>query len=131
MKTFTFKIKVGSTKVVCAANMQLEQFFESVKMTDFNTLLDRYPEAYVTASDYFDGENYVDKDFALSTLGSLCEAKDLKSWLISPHFVGFLGDDTYSADLQQDIVNVADSFDKVGDENVGDDTSVEEQEVSA
>lgn len=126
MKTFTFKIKVGSTKVVCAANMQLEQFFESVKMTDFNTLLDRYPEAYVTASDYFDGVNFVDKDFALSTLGALCDAKDLKSWLLSPQFVGFVGDDTFSVDLQQDIVNVADSFEKVGDENVGDDTTVEE-----
>lgn len=125
MKTFTFKIKVGSTKVVCAANMQLEQFFESVKMTDFEKLLDKYPEAYVTASDYFDCENFVDKDFALSTLGALCDAKDLKSWLLSPYFVGFLGDDTYSADLQQDIVNVADSFKKVGDEYVGDDTSVE------
>lgn len=126
MKTFTFKIKVGSTKVVCAVNMQLEQFFESVKMTDFNKLLDRYPEAYVTASDYFDGENYVDKDFALSTLSALCDAKDLKSWLISSNFVGFVGDDTYSADLQQDIVDVADSFEKVGDDDVGDDTSVEE-----
>lgn len=131
MKTFTFKIKVSSTKVVCAANMQLEQFFESVKMTDFNTLLDRYPEAYVTASDYFDGENFVDKDFALSTLGALCEAKDLKSWLLSTSFVGFLGDDSYCAFLQQDIVDAADNFEKVGDEHVGDDPSVEEQEVSA
>lgn len=127
MTTFTFKIKVGSTKVVCAANMQLEQFFDSVKLTDFNTLLDRYPEAYVTASDYSAGEVWVEKDHALSTLGALCEAKDLKSWLLSPHFVGFLGDDTYSDELQKDIIAAADDFFyKVGDDHVGDDTPVEE-----
>ncbi len=135
MQTFTFKIKVSSTKIVCAANMQLEQFFDSVRMTDFSKLLEKYPYAYITASDYSAGEGWVYKDYALSPLHVLFDVKDLKSWLMSSLFVGFLGDDSYSSETEHSIVEKADNYlfciDMDGDENVGDDTSVEEQEVSA
>ena len=93
MKTYTFKIKVTPEKVVCAAHMQLEQFYDSVKLTDFSKLVEKYPEAYITASDYFvdDAEKkFLFDDMTLSPLSSLISSKDLKAWLISDNFNGFL-----------------------------------------
>lgn len=96
MKTYTFKIKVAPEKVVCAAHMQLEQFFDSVKMTDFSKLLEKYPDAYITASDYFVDDidkKFLFDDMTLSPLSSLISSKDLKAWLISDGFNGFVGED--------------------------------------
>ena len=93
MKTYTFKIKVAPEKVVCAAHMQLEQFFDSVKMTDFSKLLEKYPDTYITASDYYVDDidkKFLFDDMTLSPLSSLLSSKDLKAWLISDGFNGFV-----------------------------------------
>ena len=103
MKTYTFKIKVDTDKVVIACHMQFEQFFDSVKMSGMENLLVRYPKAYITASDYYDGDDFIQDDYALSTLDSLLQSKDLKSYLLSGNFVGFVGDDSFNVDKSHDI----------------------------
>ena len=93
MKTYTFKIKVEPVKIVCAAHMQLEQFYDSVKMTDFSKLLEKYPDTYITASDYYVDDiekKFLFDDMTLSPLSSLISSKDLKSWLVSDEFLGFV-----------------------------------------
>lgn len=125
MKTYTFKIKVSQKKVVCACNMQLEQFYESVKMTEFNKLLERYPYTYITASDYVcDGGGFVSLDTCICDLKSLMLSKDLKSWLSSDDFVGFIDDVDFKNDLERRIFMDAETFEEAS--NVGNDTSVEE-----
>ena len=128
MKTYTFKIKVDERKVVCACNMQLEQFYESVKMTEFDKLLDRYPYTYITACDYAsDDGKYVYMDMCVSNLKSLISSKNLKTWLSSEDFVGFVGDDDFKKDLERHIFAEAQDFiDKEVVDNVGDDTPIEE-----
>lgn len=103
MKTYTFKIKVDSDKVVIAVNMQLEQFFDSVKLTNFKELCERYPYAYVTASDYYynlgEDKFFVTDDFVISSLKNLIDSKNLKQFLTSSNFFGFYGDeDGYNHD---------------------------------
>lgn len=128
MKTYTFKIKVDEKKVVCACNMQLEQFFESVKMTEFDKLLDRYPYTYITACDYVsDDGKYVYMDMCISDLKSLISSKTLKNWLSSEDFVGFVGDVDFKKDLERYIFANAENYsDMEVVDDVGNDTSVEE-----
>lgn len=114
MKTYTFKIKVDSDKVVVAVNMQLEQFYDSVKMTKLEPLVERYPEAYITASDYYyekDGEKYfVTDDYAFCQLSALLNSKDLKSFLMSKQFLGFYGDDDFDFGKSTDLEDIASKF---------------------
>nr|CAI9750422.1 hypothetical protein LMSGXRPZ_LMSGXRPZ_CDS_0007 [Microvirus sp.] len=126
MKTYTFKIKVGEKKVVCACNMQLEQFYESVKMTEFDKLLERYPHSYITACDYAsDDGKYIYIDYVISDLKSLISSKTLKNWLSSDDFVGFVGDDDFKKDLECRISADAKNYtDMEVVEDVGDDTAV-------
>ena len=128
MKTYTFKIKVDEKKVVCACNMQLEQFYESVKLTEFAKLLERYPYTYITACDYASDEGkYVYMDMCVSDLKSLISSKNLKTWLSSEDFVGFVGDDDFKKDLERHIFAEAQNFcDKEDLTDVGDDTTTEE-----
>lgn len=99
MKTYTFKIKVDTDKVVIAVNMQLEQFYDSVKMTKLLPLVERYPEAYITASDYYADDKFVTQDICLCNLKTLLYSHDLKSFLIDKNFVGFVGDDSFNEEL--------------------------------
>ena len=103
MKTYTFKIKVDSDKVVIAVNMQLEQFFDSIKLTNFKELCERYPFAYVTATDYYydlgEEKIFVKDDYVISSLKNLIDCKNLKQFLTSSNFFGFYGDeDGYNLD---------------------------------
>lgn len=114
MKTYTFKIKVDFDKVVAAVNMQLEQFYDSVKMTNLKELCDRYPNAYITASDYYyekDGEkHFVSGDFAFCQLSVLLESKNLKDFLMSKQFLGFYGDDDFDIEKSSDLKHIASKF---------------------
>ncbi len=114
MKTYTFKIKVDSDKVVIAVNMQLEQFYDSVKMTNFEPLVERYPNAYITACDYYyekDGEkHFVSGDFAFCQLSVLLESKNLKDFLMSNQFLGFYGDDDFDIEKSSDLKDIASKF---------------------
>lgn len=98
IKTYTFKIKVDTDKIVCAVNMQLEQFFDSVKMTKLTLgeLVIRYPHAYITACDYHTDDKYVDSDYCLSTLKCLLDSKRFKDYLTSADFYDFVGEDGYN-----------------------------------
>ena len=137
MKTYTFKIKVDTNMVVVACHMQFEQFYDSVKMSGMDKLLERYPYAYITATDYFsvdDCRDFVTSDYALSDLASLVNSKDLKSYLLSDGFIGFVGDDDFSYEFSDNIVEAASDFIKdekkileEGDEeNVGNDSAEKE-----
>lgn len=116
MKTYTFKIKVDRNKVVVACHMQLEQFFDSVKLSGMESLVKRYPKTYITACDY----EWVDKeqnkhfcigDYPISTLKDLIDSKDLKAYLLSGSFCGFIGDDSdWKQQLSLDIENSANDF---------------------
>ncbi len=114
MKTYTFKIKVDSDKVVIAVNMQLEQFYDSVKMTNLESFVERYPNAYITATDYYyekDGENhFVSVDFAFCQLSDLLNSKDLKAFLMSKQFLGFYGDDDFDIEKSSDLKDIASKF---------------------
>ena len=41
METYTFKIKIDDEVVVVACHMQFEQFYDSVKMSGMDKLLER------------------------------------------------------------------------------------------
>lgn len=116
MKTYTFKIKVDTDKVVVACHMQLEQFFDSVKMSGMESLVERYPNTYITACDYDweDKDNkkhFVSCDFSLSTLKNLLDSKDLKAFLLSAGFCGFVGDNSdFKDQLARDIKISATDF---------------------
>lgn len=88
MRTYTFKIKVSSEKVVAAVHMQLEQFYDSVKLTNFDELAKKFPSAYITVSDYYvsDDKNspFETSDRYVCRLRVLTKSKDLKSWLCDP-----------------------------------------------
>lgn len=110
MKTYTFKIKVDFDKVVVAVNMQLEQFYDSVKMTNFKELCERYPYAYITASDYYNGDTFVTEEHCLSSLSCLLNSNDLKSYLLSPEYFGFVGDDNFNFESSDIFANKAHNF---------------------
>lgn len=137
MKTYTFKIKVDTDKVVVACHMHFEQFFDSVKMSKLDAFLERYPNAYITASDYYtddDNKTFVTSDYVLSDLNSLVKSKDLKAYLLSASYNGFVGDDEFSYKFSDNLVKAAFDFinvekeilEKGDDENVGDDTAEKE-----
>lgn len=137
MKTYTFKIKVDTDKVVVACHMQLEQFYDSVKMSKMESLLERYPYAYITATDYYnDGDNktFVTSDYVLSDLSSLVNSKDLKAYLLSVDFVGFVGDtgfdyvssDNYIKRASDFIKSEEEILEKGDDEDVGTDSAEKE-----
>lgn len=140
MKTYTFKIKVDTDKVVVACHMQLEQFFDSVKMSGMENLVERYPNAYITACDYewldaSKNKHFVTNDFCLSTLKNLLDSKDLKSFLLSEGFCDFIGDDSdFKCQLSNRIVDSASDFikhekeilEKGDDEDVGNDSAEKE-----
>ncbi len=136
MKTYTFKIKVDSDKIVVAVNMQLEQFYDSVKMTNFKELCERYPNVYITATDYYyekDGENYfVTDDFAFCQLSALLDSKNLKDFLMSKQFLGFYGDDCFDFSKSCDLVDIASKFIEAENKMVEDseDMEVDENELS-
>lgn len=93
MKTYTFKLFAAPEEVVIACHMQLEQFYDSMKLTEetFEKFLEKYPKAYLTASDYHleDGRWYT-MDSKIGTLKGLTESKSLKDWLLSSDFLDFL-----------------------------------------
>ena len=128
MKTYTFKIKVDYDKVVVACHMQLEQFYDSVKMSGMESLVERYPHAFITASDYSYGANsgfYNEDDYLVSTLADLIFSKDLKAYLLSDSFNGFIDDDYFSYEKSDKLVKFASDFimnqNKVLDDEVNDD----------
>lgn len=113
MKTYTFKIKVDYDKVVVACHMQLEQFYDSVKMSGMESLVERYPHTFITASDYFYGansDNYNKDDYSVSTLADLIYSKDLKAYLLSDSFNGFVDDDFFSSEKSDKLVKSASDF---------------------
>ena len=137
MKTYTFKIKVDTDKVVVACHMQLEQFFDSVKMSKMEPLLERYPNAYITATDYYtddDDKSFINYDYVLSDLFSLVNSKDLKSYLLSDGYVGFVGDTDFDYDVSNVYIRRASDFikaekeilEKGDDVNVGNDSAEKE-----
>lgn len=139
IKTYTFKIKVDYDKVVVACHMQLEQFFDSVKMSAMESLVERYPNAYITACDYEWEDKDKNKyfcigDYSISTLKDLINSKDLKSYLLSASFNGFVGDNDFSYEFSDKIIESASDFikakneilEKGEEENVGIDTPEKE-----
>lgn len=113
MKTYTFKIKVDTDRVVVACHMQFEQFYDSVKMSGMEKLVERYPNAYITASDYHtevDDKFFVSLDYVFSDLASLVNSKDLKAYLLSDGYVGFVDDDDYSHDKAYELERAAQNF---------------------
>lgn len=110
MKTYTFKIKVDSDKVVIAVNMQLEQFYDSVKMTGLEKLVERYPEAYITACDYYGDYKFISQDYGLCKLKTLLDSHDLKAFLLDKDFIGFVGDDSFNEELSNDLKAKASEF---------------------
>lgn len=133
MKTYTFKIKVDSDKVVVAVNMQLEQFFDSVKMTNLKELCGRYPFAYVTASDYYynlgEEKFFVSDDFVISPLKNFLDSKNLKQFLTSSNFFGFYGDeDGYNHDCALSLQEKAHDY-IVATEDVNDDEEEKDDEL--
>ena len=134
MKTYTFKIKVDTDRVVIACHMQLEQFFDSVKMSGMESLVERYPMTYITACDYTWESNdnvkhFVSCDYSISTLKTLLDSKDLKAYLLSNGFCGFVGDDSdWKKQLSLDIESSAKDFINV--ENKVLDDEVDDAELS-
>lgn len=137
MNTYTFKIKVDYYKVVVACHMQLEQFYDSVKMSGMESLIERFPYAYITATDYSFGanaDNYNDYDYSVSTLADLINSKDLKAYLLSDSFNGFVGDDDFSYEKSDILEKSASDFikyekemlEKGDDEDVGNDSAEKE-----
>lgn len=110
MKTYTFKIKVDYDKVVIAVNMQLEQFYDSVKMTNLTSLVEKYPEAYITACDYYNNNFFVSEDFCICKLKTLLNSHDLKAFLLDEGFIGFVGDDSFDRDLSISLEEEASKF---------------------
>lgn len=115
MKTYTFKIKVDTDKVVVACHMQLEQFYDSVKLSHMENLVSRYPHAYITACDYkfIDADNedaFCHSDYVVSSLDLLIKSKDLKSYLISDGFLGFIGDDSWNYELGCKLADSASQY---------------------
>lgn len=110
MKTYTFKIKVDSDKVVIAVNMQLEQFYDSVKMTGLDRLVERYPEAYITACDYYGDDKFISQDYCLCKLKTLLDSHDLKAFLTDKDFIGFVGDDSFNEELSDVLKLKASEF---------------------
>ena len=127
MKTYTFKIKVDVDKVVVAVNMQLEQFYDSVKMTDLSSLVERYPEAYITACDYYDDDFFVKEDNCICKLQTLLNSHDLKAFLLDDDFIGFVGDASFSKERSLALKFKASEFMKAAKNIV----NVEEDEDSA
>ena len=113
MKTYTFKIKVDYDKVVVACHMQLEQFYDSVKLSHLEKLVERYPKAYITASDYSygadDGE-FVSSDYVFSSLAALVRSKNLKDFLLSDDYLGFVDDDSFNMESSNDFQLIAHKF---------------------
>lgn len=110
MKTYTFKIKVNFDKVVIAVNMELEQFFDSVKMTNFTSLVERYPDTYITACDYYADDAFISEDYAICKLKTLLNSHDLKAFLLDRDFNGFVGDDYYSREFSDNLELDASNF---------------------
>lgn len=130
MKTYTFKIKVDTDKVVIAVNMQLEQFYDSVKMTTgLNGLVERYPEAYITACDYYGDYNFISQDFCLCKLKTLLNSHDLKAFLTDKDFVGFVGDDSFNKELSNALKAQASEFIE-NEKNIVEDEEEKEDELS-
>lgn len=91
MKTYTFKLFAQAEEVVVAVHMQLEQFYDSVKMTGFENFLEKYPEAYLTASDYHTSSGaWYTRDSVIGTLKGLLKSNSLKEWLLSSDFLDFV-----------------------------------------
>ena len=133
MKTYTFKIKVDFDRVVAAVNMQLEQFYDSVKMTKFDSLVERFPNSYITVTDYYyekDGEkHFVIDDFPICQLSVLLDSKNLKDFLMSKQFLGFYGDDDFDIEKSFALKDMASKFMEVESvENI--DTEEDENELS-
>ena len=127
MKTYTFKIKVDFDKVVVAVNMQLEQFYDSVKMTNLSSLVEKYPEAYITACDYYADDAFISEDYCICKLKTLLNSHDLKAFLLDKDFIGFVGDDSFDRDLSISLEEEASKF-MEAEKNVVED---EEDEESA
>lgn len=132
MKTYTFKIKVDSDKVIIAVNMQLEQFYDSVKMTKLEPLVERYPEAYITACDYYGDDKFISQDYCLCKLKTLLDSHDLKAFLMDKNFVGFVGDDSFDEELSNALKVKASEYieaeKNIVDEEVKDDELSEDVE---
>ena len=128
MKTYTFKIKVDFDKVVIAVNMQLEQFYDSVKMTNLNNLVERYPEAYITACDYYADDVFVSEDYSICKLKTLLSSHDLKAFLLDKDFIGFVGDDSFDRELSISLEKDASKF-MEAEKNLIDDEEVEDSAV--
>ena len=125
MKTYTFKIKVDFDKVVIAVNMQLEQFYDSVKMTNLQNLVERYPEAYITACDYYGDDIFVSEDFCICKLKTLLFSHDLKAFLLDKDFIGFVGDDSFDRALSISLEDEASKF-MEAEKNIVEDEEEEE-----
>lgn len=129
MKTYTFKIKVDSDKVVIAVNMQLEQFYDSVKMTKLEPLVERYPEAYITACDYYCDDKFISQDYCLCKLKTLLDSHDLKAFLMDKDFLGFVGDDSFNEELSNALKVKASEFIE-NEKNIVEDEEDEQDELS-
>lgn len=93
MKSYTFKLFASSEEVVIACHMQLEQFYDSMKLTKetFVKFLEQYPDAYLTASDYHTESGlWYTMDSKIGTLKGLIESKSLKDWMLSSDFLDFV-----------------------------------------
>lgn len=93
MKAYTFKLFAAPEEVVIACHMQLEQFYDSMKLTKdtFEKFLEQYPDAYLTASDYHtDSGLWYTMDSKIGTLKGLIDSKSLKDWMISSDFLDFV-----------------------------------------
>lgn len=126
MKTYTFKIKVDDDKVVIAVHMQLEQFYDSVKMTKLEPLVERYPEAYITAADFYSGSDFMWIDRPISNLKTLLDSKDLKSYLTSEGFCGFCGDADFNMELSNALKVKASEFIE-NEKNIDDEEEKEDE----
>ena len=93
MKSYTFKLFASSEEVVIACHMQLEQFYDSMKLTKetFDKFLEQYPDAYLTAADYHtDNGLWYTMDSKIGTLKGLIDSKSLKDWMLSSDFLDFV-----------------------------------------
>lgn len=126
MKTYTFKIKVDFDKVVIAVNMQLEQFYDSVKMTNLTPLVEKYPDTYITACDYYSDDVFVSEDYSICKLKTLLNSHDLKAFLLDKDFIGFVGDVSYDRDLSISLEKEAFKFMEAEKNVVEDDEEGEE-----
>lgn len=129
MKTYTFKIKVDSDKIVVAVNMQLEQFYDSVKMTGLDRLVERYPEVYITACDYYGDDKFISQDYCLCKLKTLLDSHDLKAFLMDKDFIGFVGDDSFNEELSNSLKLKASEFIEA-EKNIVEDKEEKEDELS-